>query len=53
MPEAVEQAITRALAKVPADRFATVEQFSRALMAAERAPRTDPCAVRSLAGQSG
>jgi eukaryotic-like serine/threonine-protein kinase len=31
VPSAVEQAITRSLAKVPADRFATAEQFAAAL----------------------
>ena len=39
VPETIEQAITRALAKAPVDRFTTAEQFSRALMAGERAPR--------------
>ncbi len=32
VPEAVEQAVTKALAKVPADRFATAAQFAQALM---------------------
>jgi serine/threonine-protein kinase len=31
VPPAVEAAVVRALAKVPADRFATVEEFTRAL----------------------
>ncbi len=31
VPEALEAAVLRALAKVPADRFATVQQFSQAL----------------------
>ena len=31
VPDAVEQAITRALAKAPADRFATARQFAEAL----------------------
>ena len=31
VPEGVDEAITRALAKTPADRFATAEQFARAL----------------------
>ena len=39
VPEAIEQAITRALAKAPVDRFTTAEQFSQALTAGERAPR--------------
>jgi serine/threonine-protein kinase len=38
VPPAVEQAITRALAKVPADRFATVHQLSEALAVTEPAP---------------
>jgi serine/threonine-protein kinase len=33
VPEAVEQAITRALAKAPADRFASAAEFARALAA--------------------
>jgi tetratricopeptide (TPR) repeat protein len=32
VPEAIEQAITRALARVPADRFQTAAQFARALI---------------------
>jgi serine/threonine-protein kinase len=39
VPETIEQAITRALAKAPADRFTTAEHFRRALTAEERAPR--------------
>jgi serine/threonine protein kinase/Tfp pilus assembly protein PilF len=31
VPEALEQAVTRALARVPADRFATAAQFAQAL----------------------
>jgi eukaryotic-like serine/threonine-protein kinase len=42
VPEAIEQAITRALAKAPVDRFTTAEQFSRALTAGELVPRTAP-----------
>jgi serine/threonine-protein kinase len=33
VPEAVEQAVLRALAKVPADRFPTAAEFARALVA--------------------
>ena len=36
VPEAVEAAIMRALAKVPADRFATAQQFAEALASAPR-----------------
>jgi len=39
IPAGMEQAALRALEKVPADRFATAEQFSRALTAGERVPR--------------
>ncbi len=42
IPEAVEQAVLRALEKVPADRFATAEQFGRALTTDEHAPRRAP-----------
>ena len=38
VPEAVEQLVTKALAKVPADRFPTVRQFADALSAAASAP---------------
>jgi serine/threonine-protein kinase len=37
VPEAVERAITKALAKQPADRFATATQFAQALAAPTRA----------------
>jgi TolB-like protein len=37
IPSAVEQAVTRALAKSPADRFATAEQLAAALAARESA----------------
>jgi eukaryotic-like serine/threonine-protein kinase len=40
VPEGVERAITRALAKVPADRFATAAEFAEALAAPEM-PRVD------------
>jgi serine/threonine-protein kinase len=38
IPEAVERAVERALAKVPADRFATAAEFAEALVA-DHAPR--------------
>jgi hypothetical protein len=34
VPPSVEYAITRALAKVPADRFSTAAEFAEALVAA-------------------
>ncbi len=40
IPEAVERALERALAKVPADRFATADQFATALARAGAAPAT-------------
>ena len=40
VPETVERALTRALAKVPADRFATVGQFAQALAGEARAAAT-------------
>src|SRR5881296_1203411 len=39
VPEAVERAITKALAKQPADRFATATQFAMALAAPARSAR--------------
>jgi serine/threonine-protein kinase len=39
VPEAVEEAIERALAKVPADRFATAGEFARALTAEQPSRR--------------
>ena len=38
IPAALQQVLNKALAKVPADRFATVEQFQRALASALVAP---------------
>ena len=38
IPSALQQVLNRALAKVPADRFPTVEQFQRALASALQAP---------------
>ena len=42
VPAGVEQAIERALAKVPADRFATAREFAEALAAPDPAPEPDP-----------
>jgi serine/threonine-protein kinase len=39
IPGALQQVLNKALAKVPADRFATVEQFQRALASALQAPQ--------------
>ena len=39
IPSALQQVLNRALAKVPADRFPTVEQFQRALASALQAPQ--------------
>ena len=44
VPEAVEQALTRALAPVPADRFSSAAEFARAL--AERAPTVTTAPTR-------
>ncbi len=38
VPEALERAITRALAKTPADRFSTAREFAEALSQSARAP---------------
>ena len=46
VPEALEQAIHKALARNPADRFATAREFARALAGAAASPRaTAPAAV--------
>lgn len=51
VPEAIEQALTRALAKIPADRFATAGEFAAALEpAAATAPASAPPAVSGLRG---
>ena len=42
VPEAVEQAINRALAVTPADRFATAAEFARALAQPLSDPATRP-----------
>jgi serine/threonine-protein kinase len=41
VPDAVEQATTKALAKTPADRFATAAQFAEALFAESTVPETE------------
>jgi serine/threonine-protein kinase len=45
VPEAVEQAVQKALAPVPADRFATAAQFAQALQPTVTAATTTPTAV--------
>ena len=53
VPEGVEKAILRALEKVPVDRFATVEQFARALTSGEHGSRQAlslPSSRRIVAG---
>jgi serine/threonine protein kinase/Tol biopolymer transport system component len=45
VPPAVEQAVTRALAKVPADRFNTVAEFARAVAQVSTPPAPMPGAV--------
>ncbi len=56
VPEGVDQAIQRALAPVPADRFATAAQFAQALQpsatAATAGPRTISTAATSPAASS-
>jgi eukaryotic-like serine/threonine-protein kinase len=47
-PVAVEQAITKALAKVPADRYPTVAQFCEALSAPASMPQSVPLRRRAL-----
>jgi serine/threonine-protein kinase len=41
VPEAMDRAIMKALAKVPADRFATARQFAEALSAGTTVPETE------------
>ncbi|HEY8105382.1 MAG TPA: protein kinase [Gemmatimonadales bacterium] len=45
VPEGVDQAIQRALAPVPADRFATAAQLAQALQPATATPTSTPTAV--------
>ncbi len=49
VPEAVEQAVQKALAPVPADRFATAAQFAQALQPMVTAATTTPTAVATPA----
>jgi serine/threonine-protein kinase len=52
VPEAVEQAILKALAPVPADRFPTAAEFARALAAPAAVPRvTTPASTLATAVQ--
>jgi TolB-like protein/Flp pilus assembly protein TadD len=46
-PEGIEQAVTKALARVPADRYATAAQLAQALVAT--AGPTPPVAAKSIA----
>ena len=50
VPETVEQTITKALAKAPADRFATASQFAEALEQGAVAPTVTPGAARGRRG---
>jgi len=48
LPETLEQAVTKALARVPADRFATASQFAQALaVSAGATPTATPVATPS------
>jgi serine/threonine-protein kinase len=49
VPQTIESAITKALAKTPADRFASAGEFVRALDQPHPAPVTEPRAQRALA----
>jgi TolB-like protein/Tfp pilus assembly protein PilF len=51
VPEAVDQAIQRALAMVPADRFATAAQFAQALTPSVTTPTATPTIVPPVAPQ--
>src|SRR2546430_1085361 len=46
VPEEFERAVVKALAKAPADRFATATQFAEALVTGRRAPRASRRAIR-------
>ena len=52
VPPGLEAAITTALAKVPADRFATAGAFSDALVAGPSTDRTAPPSIRSVRAPS-
>jgi serine/threonine protein kinase/Flp pilus assembly protein TadD len=45
VPEAVEQAVQKALAPIPADRYATAAEFGRALQSSPTAATTAPTSV--------
>lgn len=49
VPEAVEEAIVRAMSKAPADRFPTIEQFSAALGSPDSWPRMRGAPTRTYA----
>jgi serine/threonine-protein kinase len=49
VPANVDQAVTRALAQVPADRFATAAEFARALQPSPAGPTTGPTVPRAAA----
>ena len=51
-PAAVERAITRALAKVPADRYPGIAEFTAALAAQESEPDASPSRTRRTVGRS-
>jgi TolB-like protein len=53
VPPGLEHAITKALAKVPADRFATASQFIEALERARAAPSAVPPTTRRLPRRRG
>ena len=50
VPPEVEAALTKALAKTPADRFATANQFAEALMKPSGEPQRKPRTWRRVAG---
>jgi serine/threonine-protein kinase len=53
VPESVEQAIIRALALVPADRFASAAEFARALGPTEATPTATPSVPLASAARAG
>ncbi|HYL28692.1 MAG TPA: protein kinase [Gemmatimonadales bacterium] len=53
VPEAVEQAVARALARVPADRFATAAQFAQALSLATGTTSSTPAPTVPVPQASG
>ena len=53
VPAAVEQSVTRALAKVPADRFGTAADFAEALTrAGDRVVASPPCPDAGVRAES-